>query len=87
MNEQHLALGNPSFEVKTPVQGAATTIWAGIVAETIGGQYCEDCHVGSLLADDALVSAFSAGGRPFAIDPARADALWKNGGELVGERF
>jgi NAD(P)-dependent dehydrogenase (short-subunit alcohol dehydrogenase family) len=89
MNEQHLALGNPPFEVKTPAQGAATTIWAGIVAdaEIIGGRYCEDCHVGSLLADDAVVSAFSAGVRPFAVDPARAEALWEKAGELVGERF
>jgi len=89
MNEQHLALGNPPFEIKTPAQGAATTIWAGIVADaaTIGGQYCEDCHVGLVLADDAVVSAFSAGIRPFAIDPARADALWEKAGELVEERF
>ena len=89
MNEQHLAQGHPPFEVKTPAQGAATTIWAGIVAdaETIGGQYCEDCHVGLVLADDSVVSAFSAGVRPFAIDPERADTLWKKAGELVGERF
>ncbi|MRX11473.1 SDR family NAD(P)-dependent oxidoreductase [Pseudoduganella sp. FT25W] len=89
MNEQHLALGFPPFEVKTVAQGAATTLWAGITAdaETIGGKYCEDCHVGEILADDAAVSAFSAGVRPYAIDPVRADALWARAEELVGERF
>jgi len=89
MNEQHLAQGHQPFEVKTVAQGAATTLWAGIVAdaETIGGRYCEDCHVGEILPDDAVVSAFSAGVRPFAIDAARADALWAKAGELVGEKF
>lgn len=89
MNEQHQALGNPPFEAKTVAQGAATTIWAGIVADaaTIGGRYCEDCHVAEILPDDAIVSAFDAGVRPFAIDPVRADALWARAEELVGERF
>ena len=89
MNEQHQALGNPPFEAKTVAQGAATTIWAGVVADaaTIGGRYCEDCHVANILPDDAIVSAFDAGVRPFAIDPVRADALWARAEELVGERF
>ncbi|GGC64472.1 SDR family NAD(P)-dependent oxidoreductase [Undibacterium terreum] len=89
MNEQHLALGNPPFEVKTPAQGAATSIWAGIVAdaETIGGRYCEDCQVGLLVPDDVVLSAFSPGVRAYAIDPVRADALWVKAGELVGEVF
>jgi len=89
MHEQHVALGLPPFEVKTPAQGAATTVWVGITADasTIGGQYCEDCHVAEVLTDDAVVSAFSAGVRPYAIDPARADALWALAETLVGERF
>ncbi len=89
MTEQHLALGNPPLAIKSPAQGAATTLWAGIVADAaeIGGRYCEDCHVGGLLADDAVVSPFGAGVRRFAIDPARADALWAKAAELTGEHF
>lgn len=89
MNEQHLAQGHQPFEVKTVAQGVATTLWAGIVAdaEMIGGRYCEDCHVGEILPDDAVVSAFSAGVRPYAMDPKRADALWEKAGELVGEVY
>lgn len=89
MHEQHMALGLAPFEVKTPAQGAATTVWAGITADAgaIGGQYCEDCHVAEVLADDAVVSPFSAGVRPYAIDPARADALWALAETLVGQRF
>jgi NAD(P)-dependent dehydrogenase (short-subunit alcohol dehydrogenase family) len=87
MNEQHLALGNAPFEVKTPAQGAATTLWAGIVAdaETIGGRYCEDCGIGAMLSDDAVVSAFSAGVRPYAIDPLRAEQLWTKCSQWTGE--
>jgi NAD(P)-dependent dehydrogenase (short-subunit alcohol dehydrogenase family) len=89
MMEQHVALGNPPFEPKSPAQGAATTVWAGVVAdaEIIGGRYCEDCQVGSVLPADATPSAFSPGVLPFAIDPVHADALWAKAGELVGENF
>ena len=33
---------------KTIPQGCATSVWAGVVAaaDGIGGQYCENCHVG-----------------------------------------
>lgn len=89
MMEQHLALGNPPFEPKSPAQGAATTVWAGVVAnaDAIGGRYCEDCHVGSVLPADAQLSAFSPGVLPYAIDPAHADALWAAAGKLVGEPY
>jgi NAD(P)-dependent dehydrogenase (short-subunit alcohol dehydrogenase family) len=88
MNTQHLALGNAPFEVKTPAQGAATTLWAGLVADAdaIGGRYCEDCHVAALLPDDAVVSPFGAGVRGYALDAARAEALWGKAGAMTGER-
>lgn len=88
MNAQHLAQGHAPFELKSPAQGAATTVWAGVVAdaELIGGRYCEDCHIGEVLADDAVVSAFSAGVRPYAFDPAHAEALWMKAAQLTGER-
>ena len=87
MNEQHIALGNPPFVLKTIPQGAATTVWAGIVADadTIGGRYCEDCGVGQVLKD-ADVSAFAPGVLPYALDPERAEASWEKANELVGGR-
>jgi NAD(P)-dependent dehydrogenase (short-subunit alcohol dehydrogenase family) len=89
MMEQHLALGNPPFEPKTPAQGAATTVWAGVVADAdlIGGRYCEDCQVGEVLPADAVRSAFAPGVLPYAVDPAHAEALWAVAGKLVGEPF
>jgi NAD(P)-dependent dehydrogenase (short-subunit alcohol dehydrogenase family) len=69
---------------KTISQGAATTVWAGVVApaEEVGGRYCEDCH----LAEVATAEEFF-GVRSYAIDPARAMALWTLSEEMVGERF
>jgi len=44
-----------AFRWKTVAQGAATSVWAGVVASTdeIGGRYCEDCHVADVNDDPA----------------------------------
>ena len=77
------------FQFKTVPQGAATSVWAGVFApaEEIGGQYCENCHVGKSVADDVTISPISEGVRGYALDPANAEALWKKSEELVGESF
>ena len=77
--------GQPLFTYKTIPQGAATSVWAGIVAaaDLIGGKYCEDCHVAEF-TEDPLVRT---GVRPYALDPERAKALWAKSEEMVGERF
>ncbi len=78
-----------AFRWRTIPQGAATSVWAAVVAEAnaIGGRYCENCHVGSIVADDVTVSAVSEGVRAYAPDPASAEALWRKSEELVGESF
>ncbi|MDB5445105.1 MAG: short-chain dehydrogenase/reductase [Phenylobacterium sp.] len=70
--------------MKTIPQGAATSVWAGVVAdaEEVGGRYCEDCHVAALAEGPAR-----GGVRAYALDPDRARALWAKSEELVGERF
>jgi len=74
-----------SFAFKSIPQGAATSVWAAVVADTaeIGGRYCEDCGVAELTDDATAMS----GVRPYALDPERAEALWARSEELVGERF
>jgi NAD(P)-dependent dehydrogenase (short-subunit alcohol dehydrogenase family) len=74
-----------AFTFKSIPQGAATSVWTAIVADAanIGGRYCEDCHVAEPTDDEPAES----GVRRYAIDPARADALWARSEELVGERF
>src|SRR5215475_3464576 len=89
MSQQLAAEGKAPFEWKTIPQGAATSVWAAVVApaEEIGGQYCENCHVGRPVADDVTINAVSEGVRGYALDPKNAEALWKKSEELVGERF
>jgi NAD(P)-dependent dehydrogenase (short-subunit alcohol dehydrogenase family) len=78
-------LNMAAMTYKTIPQGAATSVWSGSVAggDEVGGLYCEDCHVAEV-ADDPQ----SRGGvRSYALDPARADALWAKSEQMVGETF
>jgi NAD(P)-dependent dehydrogenase (short-subunit alcohol dehydrogenase family) len=87
IDAQLTAAGQPPFQFKTIPQGAATSVWAAFVApaEDVGGRYCENCQVSEIT--DGLISPVSPGVRPYALDPARAKALWAKSEEMVGERF
>jgi NAD(P)-dependent dehydrogenase (short-subunit alcohol dehydrogenase family) len=89
MNKQLAAEGKGPFQWKTIPQGAATSVWAGVVAsvDEVGGCYCENCHVGNIVPDDVAISAVSEGVRAYALDPTAAEALWHKSEELVGESF
>ena len=89
MNRQLAAEGKGPFHWKTIPQGAATSVWAGFraAADEVGGRYCENCHVGTIVPDDVVISAISEGARAYALDPHNAEALWKKSEELVGESF
>jgi NAD(P)-dependent dehydrogenase (short-subunit alcohol dehydrogenase family) len=89
MTKQLAAEGKQGFQWKTVPQGAATSVWAGVVApaDEIGGRYCENCHVGQLVGEDVIISGVSEGVRAYALDPKTAEALWKKSEQLVGESF
>jgi NAD(P)-dependent dehydrogenase (short-subunit alcohol dehydrogenase family) len=89
INEQLAAEGRGPFQWKTIPQGSATSVWAGVVAgpDEIGGQYCENCHVGKIVPDGTPISVISEGVRGYALDPVNAEALWKKSEEMVGESF
>jgi NAD(P)-dependent dehydrogenase (short-subunit alcohol dehydrogenase family) len=89
MNQQLAAEGKAPFQWKTIPQGAATSVWAAVVAapDEIGGRYCENCHVGCIVPDDVTISGVSEGVRGYALDPKNAEALWKKSEDLVGESF
>lgn len=89
INEQLAAQGKGPFQWKTIPQGAATSVWAGVVAsaDEIGGRYCENCHVGNIVPDDVTITAVSEGVRAYALNPTTAEALWKKSEEIVGESF
>jgi len=89
IQEQLAAAGEPPFEFKSIPQGAATSVWAAVVAsaDEVGGRYCEDCQVAELIPADSQVSSISRGVRGYALDPESAKALWKKSEEMVGEAF
>ena len=89
INRQLAAQGKGPFQWKSIPQGAATSVWAGVVAsaDEIGGRYCENCHVGKTVPDDVTITAWSEGVRGYALDEKSAEALWKKSEEMVGESF
>ena len=89
LSEQAEALGEPPFQWKTIPQGAATSVWAAVVApaEEIRGKFCENCHVSSIVPDEQTIGLMAEGVRGYALDPANAKALWKKSEEMVGETF
>jgi NAD(P)-dependent dehydrogenase (short-subunit alcohol dehydrogenase family) len=89
INAQLATEGKGPFQWKTIPQGAATSVWAGVVAsaDQIGGQYCENCHVGTAVPDEAPIPLISEGVRAYALDAKNAEALWKKSEEMVGESF
>jgi NAD(P)-dependent dehydrogenase (short-subunit alcohol dehydrogenase family) len=86
LNEDNKKSGLPPFAFKTIPQGAATSVWAGVVApaEDVGGRYCEDCHVAEIIDGGADLRG---GVRPYALDGEHAKALWAKSEELVDEHF
>lgn len=74
-----------SYTLKTVPQGAATSVWAAVVADAdvLAGRYCEDCHV----ADSSSNPAEQTGVMPHAQDGDRAKLLWALSEKLVGEAF
>jgi len=66
---------DPDRGMKTPQQGAATSVWAAtspLLADK-GGLYLEDCNVAPIHAGDPGRKGVAA----YAIDPAAADRLWE----------
>lgn len=74
--------GRPNPRMKTPEQGAATSVWAAVAPEleAIGGLYLEDCAQAVAWTSEAPWS----GVLPYALDPEKADRLWTVSEELVG---
>ncbi|MEI9938587.1 MAG: SDR family NAD(P)-dependent oxidoreductase [Pseudomonadota bacterium] len=86
INEDNKRNGLPPFSYKTIPQGAATSVWAGLVApaEDVGGRYCEDCHVAEIIDAGADLRG---GVRRYALDGEHAKALWAKSEEMVDEHF
>ena len=86
---------DPARNLKTPEQGAATSVWCATSPRLhgMGGLYCENCDVAPLLdtSDDATTNAAqrktgsgTRGVLPYAVDPASAERLWRWTEALLG---
>jgi NAD(P)-dependent dehydrogenase (short-subunit alcohol dehydrogenase family) len=91
---RHLDEANQAFvaksmkELKTVPQGAATSVWAAVVADAdeVGGRYAEDCGIAEMY-EGARRPDGPVGVAPYVYDADLAAALWTRSEELVGERF
>jgi NAD(P)-dependent dehydrogenase (short-subunit alcohol dehydrogenase family) len=79
------ARGARELQWKSVPQGAATSVWAGFVADAdeVGGRYCEDCAVAPVIDDPDE----SPGVMRYATSPETAATLWTLSEEMVGETF
>ncbi len=73
---------DPARDLKTPEQGAATSVWCATspALAGMGGLYCEDSDIAVIYAADA---DSRAGVNPWAIDATAADRLWTHSESLL----
>lgn len=73
--------------LKTPQQGAATTLVAALAPEfeAVGGKYLEDCAESPVIPDDAETTPVGGGVRRWALDPEAAERLWEVSRRLLDE--
>ncbi|AFE10729.1 putative oxidoreductase [Corallococcus coralloides DSM 2259] len=72
--------------LKTPEQGAATTVWCATSPQLAGkgGVYCENVDIAVMAPPDATIRR---GVKDWAVDPKRADRLWSASEAWTGARF
>jgi NAD(P)-dependent dehydrogenase (short-subunit alcohol dehydrogenase family) len=77
--------GVPDERMKTPEQGAATSVWAATSPqlEGMGGVYCEDCDIAKPTDPDDPMKRYR-GVEAHAIDRDDAARLWTVSAELTG---
>ncbi|WP_328883780.1 oxidoreductase [Streptomyces sp. NBC_00299] len=83
LDEHGRPVRDPSRQLKTVEQGAATSVWCATSPQLtgLGGVYCENCDVSPLVteADEAewRTGAETAGVLSYAVDPEAAARLWE----------
>jgi NAD(P)-dependent dehydrogenase (short-subunit alcohol dehydrogenase family) len=86
LDEHGRPIIDPVRNMKTPEQGAATSVWCAtsLQLEGLGGVYCEDCDIAVPVPGD---SKELRGVRPWAMDRGFAQQLWDLSEKLTGIRF
>ncbi len=92
IDAQGRAIIDPSRNLKTPEQGAATIVWCAVSPELAdkGGVYCENCDISPLAPDsntriEQPAELMHLGGvLSYAIDPQAAQRLWEMSETMLG---
>jgi len=93
IDEEGKPILDPSRNLKTVEQGAATSVWCAVSPQLdgLGGLYCENCDVAPLFMAEAKgidesvkkFASLAKGVMPYAVDPEAAERLWALGGDLI----
>jgi len=91
LDEKGKPVLNPSRDLKTPEQGAATIVWCATSPqlEGKGGVYCENVDVSTISSKDPSKMTINdlkddKGVMPYAVDSGSANRLWELSEKLVG---
>jgi len=78
---------DPSKDMKSIPQGAATQVWCAVGPEisNIGGVFCIDCDIASVV--DPTSDRPTRGVAEYAVNPEAADRLWTLSEEVMGRPF
>ncbi|MGG6310231.1 oxidoreductase [Paenibacillus macerans] len=96
IDENGLPVLDPSKNLKTVGQGAATSVWCATSPQldNMGGVYCENCDIAPLGQDagseyhlDNNSTLTDSGVMPYAVDPEAADRLWALSEQLIDLTF
>jgi NAD(P)-dependent dehydrogenase (short-subunit alcohol dehydrogenase family) len=80
---------DPSRNMKTVEQGAATSVWCATSPQLdgMGGVYCQNCDIAPLVSEPLAsntIGSMALGVMPHAVDPQAADRLWSLSEKLLG---
>ena len=91
LDEKGKPVIDPSRDLKTPEQGAATIVWCATSPqlEGKGGVYCENVDIATISSKDPSKLTINdlkddKGVMPYAIDPGAAHRLWQLSEKLTG---
>lgn len=84
MEKMMASIPDPESALKTPEQGASTSIWTATSPDLagMGGVYCEDCEIAEPKPPEARDAR--EGVSLHAIDPGDAERLWQVSAQLTG---
>jgi NAD(P)-dependent dehydrogenase (short-subunit alcohol dehydrogenase family) len=80
---------DPTKNLKTVEQGAATSVWCATSPQLdgIGGVYCQNSDIAPLVTEELAsnpIGSMALGVMPHAVDPGAADRLWSLSEQLLG---